>query len=83
MGMGGGNGAATGGKPTKTAKETASNITSGGQRPLTIQLTIGKLQDQIVIHTTNLQMGAKDAAAQVVQALLGELNGMNNALEGS
>jgi TP901 family phage tail tape measure protein len=62
--------------------ETASNITSGGSKPNTINLTIHKLQDQTVIHTTNLEMGGKQAAARMMEMILEQINGVNAALAG-
>ena len=62
---------------TKTSKEMATNISSGGSKPTTIHLTIHKLQDQIVLHTTNLQMGAKEAGKQIVEEILMALNSVN------
>lgn len=53
----------------------ASNITGGGPRNLTVN--IQKLQDQIVVHTTNLSMGAKQAADEIVEQILRVLNSIN------
>jgi TP901 family phage tail tape measure protein len=64
-------------KHTASSKTMASNISSGGSRPTTIHLTIHKLQDQIVVHTTNLQMGAKEAGKQIVEELLMAINSVN------
>lgn len=69
-------------KTPKTAKEAASNITSGGSKPTTINLTIHKLQDQTVIHTTNLKEGAKQSADALVQMMLEALGGINPTLVG-
>jgi len=60
-----------------TSSEMASNVSSGGNRPTTINLTIHKLQDQIVVHTTNLAMGAKEAANEIVEEILMALNSVN------
>lgn len=62
---------------SKASKEMSSNISSGGNRPTTINLTIHKLQDQIVVHTTNLQTGARDAGRQIVEEILMALNSVN------
>lgn len=70
-------------KRGNSTTETASNITSGGSKTMNISLHIGKLQDQIVIHTTNLEMGGRQAAERVVEILLEQLNGMNAALQGA
>ncbi|MCX6210078.1 MAG: phage tail tape measure protein [Bacteroidetes bacterium] len=56
-------------KQKNLGKDIGSNITSGGSKPMNITMHFHKLQDQIVIHTTNLQMGAKDAARQVVEEI--------------
>lgn len=60
-----------------TGKATSSNISSGGSRPTTINITIQKLQDQIVIQTLKLQEGAKEAADKVVNELLMALNSID------
>lgn len=62
------------------ATSTANSIASGGVRPTTINMTFHKLQDQIVIHTTNLQTGSKQAGEMVVEEILRALNGANAAL---
>ncbi len=64
-------------KHSKTSGAMASNISGGGNRPTTIHLTIHKLQDQIVVHTTNLQTGAKEAGRQIVEEILMALNSVN------
>lgn len=63
--------------PKNVGGASSKNISSGGSRPTTINLTIHKLQDQIVVHTTNLQAGAKDAANQIIEELLAVLNSVN------
>lgn len=71
----------TAGKQTKTSKEMATNVSGGGSRPTTINLTIHKLQDQIVVHTTNLQTGAKDAGRQIVEEILMAINSVNGKFQ--
>jgi TP901 family phage tail tape measure protein len=66
-----------------TISNTASNITSGGARPTQINITIQKLQDQTVIHTTNLDMGGKEAANKILEYLLETIQGANVALAGN
>ena len=61
----------------KTSKEMASNISAGGSKPTVIHLTIHKLQDQIVLHTTNLQVGAKEAGKQIVEEILMALDSIS------
>lgn len=50
--------------------EMATNINSGGSRPTTVNLTIHKIQDQTVIHTTDTRLGGKQAADAIVQEIL-------------
>jgi len=69
-------------KHSKDSRSMASNISSGGSKPTNIYLTIHKLQDQIVVHTTNLQMGAKDAGNQIVEQILMALNSVNGKVSG-
>ena len=64
-------------KGGKTSRQMASNISSGGNRPTTVILNIHKLQDKIELHTTNLQVGAKQAAEQIVEQVLMALNSVN------
>ncbi|MDI3319129.1 tape measure protein [Pinibacter soli] len=52
-----------------------SNITGGGPRNVTIN--IGKLQDQTVIHTTNLQAGAKQSADAIIEMILTTLKSVD------
>lgn len=61
----------------------ASNISSGGSRPNQVNITIHKLQDQTVIHTTNLDMGGREAANRIMEYLLETLQGANIALSGN
>lgn len=66
---------------TKLGNATATSIAGGGTRNNVITLHIGKLQDQIVIQTTNLKMGAQQAGEQIVEQILLALNGANAALQ--
>ena len=75
-GGGDGKGGSKGNKDDK-GKEMATKVTGGGSKPTTINLTIHKLQDQIVVHTTNLQTGAKEAGRQIVEEILMALNSVN------
>jgi hypothetical protein len=63
-------------------KELASNITSGGSKPTNITMHIHKLQDQIVVHTTNLQAGAKEAGRQIVEEIMMALQSVNGKAQG-
>lgn len=61
----------------KGGKDVGMGMGSGGGKATTINVVINKLQDQIVIHTTNLQTSAKEAANKVVEELLLALNSVN------
>ncbi len=63
-----------------TGTEMASNISSGGSKPTTINLTIHKLQDQTVINTSDTRLGAKQASDAVVEELLIALNSVDAKL---
>lgn len=63
----------------KTINETASRITSGGSKSNTI--IIHKLQDQTVIHTTNLEMGGKQAGNKIVDMILEALASLDNNIQ--
>lgn len=70
-----GNGTGTGdGAGTDT---DISSITSGGSRPTHITINLGKLHDQIVIHSANLKEGVQDMEKQVTEALLRVINSGN------
>lgn len=64
-------------KHGKTAKEMATNITAGGTRPTNINVTIHKLQDQIVIQAKNVREGAREAGRQIVEELLMQIQSVN------
>lgn len=72
----GGGGAGAAGAGDK-GKDMANKVNVGGSKPTTINLTIHKLQDQIVVHTTNLQTGAKEAGRQIVEEILMAINSVN------
>jgi hypothetical protein len=57
------------------------DITSGGTRPTTINITLGKFQDQIVIHATNVKEGASEMRDIIIDELARVLNSANYALK--
>lgn len=71
-----------GGKKGSGVHSTLNNIAAGGTRPVQINMTIHKLQDQTVIHTTTLKEGSQQAGDMVVEAVLRSLNSANAALQG-
>jgi TP901 family phage tail tape measure protein len=64
----------------KGSEEAASNVSSGG-RPSNVTLTIHKLIEQFTLHTTTLEAGGRQAAEQIVEMLLEQINGINRSLE--
>lgn len=65
---------------SKTSKELSSNISSGGNRPTTINLTIHKIIGVETVHTTNLQTTAKDAGKQIIEEILMALGSINGKI---
>lgn len=59
---------------------TLDNIAAGGSRPTTINISLGKFQDQIVIHANNVKEGASDMADMIIEELHRVLNSANYAL---
>lgn len=59
------------------SKELSSNITGGGSKSMNITMHFHKLQDQIVVHTTELRVGAKEAGRQIVEEILTQLNSVS------
>jgi tape measure domain-containing protein len=55
----------------------AKGINEGGSRPTTINITIGKLQDQLIVNAGNLKEAAKQAGNDVVNELLMALNSVD------
>lgn len=70
----------TSGDGTKTDDNTSTDvggITSGGSKPTNITINLGKLQDNIVIHSATLKEGVQDMEKIVTEALLRILNSGN------
>lgn len=62
---------ASGGGNVAGAKQKGGAGASGGNsKPTVINITIHKLQDQTVIHTTNLANGAKQSANKIIDELV-------------
>lgn len=68
------------GAQSKTSKELSSNISSGGNRPTSISLTIHKIIGVETVHTTNLQTTAKDAGKQIIEEILMALGSINGKI---
>jgi phage-related protein len=64
---GGGGNAGGKGVNTKGAGAVSGNV---GSKNTVINMIFHKLQDQTVIHTTNLEVGAKQAGKQIVEKIL-------------
>lgn len=60
----------------------SENITSGGTRPTNITLNLGKLHDNIIIHSATLKEGADEMQKIVTEALLRVLNSGNAVATG-
>lgn len=65
-----------------SADTISNNITSGGSRPTNITLNLGKLFDNIVIHSATLKEGAEDIEKIVTEHLLRVLNSGNAVQNG-
>jgi hypothetical protein len=57
------------------------DITKGGTRPTTINITLGKFQDQIVIHAQNVKEGAAQIRDIIMEEMARVLNSANYALK--
>ncbi len=75
-----GNGMGPGGFDPKSlglgVESGLSSISGGGSKQTTFNITLGKFQDKIEIHTTTLQEGVNDAVTILDEALLRVLNGV-------
>lgn len=58
--------------------DTSSKIGSGGARPTNINITIGKFQDKIELHTVNMREGMDELQSMIEQRLLAVLNSANS-----
>lgn len=76
--MGGGSTTDTGGDTgSNTGNSIAGNIAAGGSKPTTINISIGKFQDQIVIQSSTVKEGVADMRRMIEEELLRVLNGAN------
>jgi len=57
--------------------DISENITSGGSRPTNITLNLGKLHDNIIIHSATLKEGVDEMEKIVTEAMLRVLNSGN------
>jgi len=63
-----------GGSNTKKGLE---GVAGGGKKVTNIVINLQKLQDQTVIHSTNIKEGAKEMEKEIMEALMRVLNGAN------
>lgn len=80
LGAGGAGGAGNGtGKTGAGAKvaEKAGSIVGGGAKQTTFNITIGKLQDQTVIHVDQTEKGINNLGDKVQEILLRAVNSVN------
>lgn len=61
----------------KTNKAGKDGIVSGGSKQTHITITIGKLQDQTVIHVNNKEKGLQEAGDKLQEILLRAVNSVN------
>lgn len=69
------------GKSTKD-KDSKDGIVSGGSKQTNIQITIGKLQDQTVIHVSNTEKGISNLGDKIQEELLRAVNSINQMQTG-
>lgn len=65
------------GTENNPVKERADGIVSGGSKQTQINITIGKLQDQTVIHVDNTEKGLSGLGDKVQEILLRAVNSVN------
>lgn len=80
-GAGGGGGAAGAGGTPEAVQDGIDNISGGGRRPQNITINLGKLQDEINIHTTTVGESAAEMERMITEALLRVLNSANYAAD--
>ncbi|GAA4354159.1 hypothetical protein GCM10023185_15560 [Hymenobacter saemangeumensis] len=68
------------GVAAKPVKAKAEKVTSGGSKPTTVNITIGKFQDSININTTNLTEGTNDVVRMLEEALERVVNGVSQGV---
>lgn len=64
-------------KGLKKVSDKANGIISGGSKQTTINITIGKLQDQTVIHVDSAEKGLNNLGDKVQEILLRAVNSVN------
>lgn len=67
----------TGGDTGNAGNQIAGNIAGGGSKPTTVNISIGKFQDQIVIQSSTVKEGVADMRRIIEEELLRVLNGAN------
>ncbi|WP_400192818.1 phage tail tape measure protein [Hymenobacter sp. B81] len=65
---------------SKGVKAKADKVSSGGSKPTTVNITIGKFQDSINIHATTLKEGTNDMVAMLEEALTRVVNGVSQGV---
>ena len=73
-------GGSSSGSNSKSAGKGLEGITSSGSKATNITINIGKFQDKIEIHTTNLREGTDEIVRQLEEALLRTIGGVQQAV---
>lgn len=63
----------------KSILDGANSVAGGGTKPTTINITIGKLNEKIEIHTNNLDEASVDVEAKLTEMMLRVVNNANQA----
>lgn len=63
----------------KAIKAKTDKVASGGSKPTTINITIGKFQDSININVTNMKEGVNDVVAMLEEGLTRVVNGVSQS----
>ncbi|HEX8350732.1 MAG TPA: hypothetical protein VF598_12285 [Hymenobacter sp.] len=64
----------------KAVKMKADKVTSGGSKPTTVNITIGKFQDSVNFYTQNMTENANDAVKLFEEALERVINGVSQGV---
>lgn len=64
----------------KAVKAKADKVTSGGSKPTTVNITIGKFQDSVNFNVTNMTEAANDAVKLFEEALERVVNGVSQGV---
>lgn len=64
----------------KAVKAKAEKVTSGGSKPTTINITIGKFQDSINVNVTNVSEGVNDIVRMIEEGLERVVNGVSQGV---